>query len=193
MRERLSNTKRLAADALLLTVAFALSWIEFIIALPMPVPGVKIGLANLAILFALYYCGIPDALLVLAGRLLLSAILFGNASSLIFSAAGGLLSFAVMVVCKRLFGKHIICVSITGGVFHNIGQLIAASFIASVPFLYYAPYLIIGGIAAGAFNGFIVSRILKCRYFSDPHSGTDKTKTPLEKQTESDTDMTKAE
>ncbi len=160
MHNKLKKTKQLAVTAMLLVVAFILSWIEMIVSLPMIVPGIKIGLANIAILFALYYCGLPDALLVLAGRLLLSAVLFGNVSSLIFSAAGGILSFIVMCVCKRLFGKHIIYVSITGGVFHNIGQLIAASIVLSTPFLYYAPYLIIGGIAAGAFDGFIVSRVL---------------------------------
>ncbi len=172
MHGKLQGTKRLTAIALLLTVAFILSWLEMILSFPMAVPGIKIGLANLAILFTLYYCGAGDALFVLTGRLVLNAVLFGNASSLIFSAAGGFLSFIVMCVCKRLFGRHIVYVSIFGGVFHNIGQLIAASIVLSTPFAAYAPYLIIGGIAAGFFNGIVVSRLLKSRPFrrDDEHS-----------------------
>lgn len=165
MRGRLKGTKRLTAIALLLTAAFILSWIEMLLPLAIPVPGIKIGLANSAILFALYYCGAADALLVLTGRLVLNAVLFGSAASFIFSAAGGLLSFAVMCLCKRLFGKHRVCVSIAGGVFHNIGQLAAATIVLSTPLWAYLPYLILGGIAAGFINGIIVSRLLDSRPF----------------------------
>lgn len=166
MKSKMTHTKRLTADALLLTTAFILSWIEMIISLPVAVPGIKIGLANLAILFTMYYCGNTDAFIVLAGRLILNAILFGNASSLIISAAGGLLSFAVMLLCKKPFGKHIVYVSIMGGIFHNTGQLAAASLILGTSFIVIFPYLILGGIAAGAFNGFIADRILKSRAFA---------------------------
>ena len=96
MKSGMTRTKRLTADALLLTTAFILSWIEIMISLPAAVPGIKIGLANLAILFAMYYCGNADAFFVLVGRIILSAFLFGNVSSLIIGAAGGMLSFAVM-------------------------------------------------------------------------------------------------
>ena len=87
MNRGMTQTKRLAADALLLTTAFILSWIEMIISLPVAVPGIKIGLANLAILFTMYYCNSKDAFLVLIGRLVLNAILFGNVNSLIYSVA----------------------------------------------------------------------------------------------------------
>jgi len=165
MNRGMTQTKRLAADALLLTTAFILSWIEMIISLPVAVPGIKIGLANLAILFTMYYCGNTDAFVVLVGRLILSALLFGNVSSLIIGAAGGILSFAVMILCRRLFGRHIVYVSITGGVFHNIGQLTAASVMLSTSFIMLLPYLILGGIAAGSFNGFIAERLLKSKAF----------------------------
>ena len=165
MNRGMTQTKRLAADALLLTTAFILSWIEMIISLPVAVPGIKIGLANLAILFTMYYCGNTDAFVVLVGRLILSALLFGNVSSLIIGAAGGILSFAVMILCRRLFGKHIVYVSITGGVFHNIGQLTAASVMLGTSFIMLLPYLILGGIAAGSFNGFIAERLLKSKAF----------------------------
>ncbi len=165
MNRGMTQTKRLAADALLLTTAFILSWIEMIITLPVAVPGIKIGLANLAILFTMYYCGNTDAFVVLVGRLILSALLFGNVSSLIIGAAGGILSFAVMILCRRLFGRHIVYVSITGGVFHNIGQLTAASVMLGTSFIMLLPYLILGGIAAGSFNGFIAERLLKSKAF----------------------------
>ena len=165
MNRGMTQTKRLAADALLLTTAFILSWIEMIISLPVAVPGIKIGLANLAILFTMYYCGNTDAFVVLVGRLILSALLFGNVSSLIIGASGGILSFAVMVLCRRLFGRHIVYVSITGGVFHNIGQLTAASVMLGTSFIMLLPYLILGGIAAGSFNGFIAERLLKSKAF----------------------------
>lgn len=165
MNRGMTQTKRLAADALLLTTAFILSWIEMIISLPVAVPGIKIGLANLAILFTMYYCGNTDAFVVLVGRLILSALLFGNVSSLIIGAVGGILSFAVMILCRRLFGRHIVYVSITGGVFHNIGQLTAASVMLGTSFIMLLPYLILGGIAAGSFNGFIAERLLKSKAF----------------------------
>lgn len=160
------NSKRLTTMALLLAAAFILSWIEFIVAIPMIIPGIKIGLANLAILFTIYYCGKKDAFLVLTGRLILNAILFGNLASLIYSAAGGLLSFAAMCLCEKIFKENIVTVSAIGGVFHNIGQLIAAFvMLRSFAPVVYTPYLILGGIAAGFLNGLISKRILACRYF----------------------------
>ena len=137
-----------------------------ILSITTPIPGIKIGLANLAILFTMYYCGSKDAFLVLIGRLVLNAILFGNVNSLIYSVAGGLLSFLIMLIFKKLFPKHIVYISIAGGVFHNIGQLLAASIVMNTFLSWYMPYLIIGGILAGLFNGIVCSRLLKSSWFS---------------------------
>ncbi len=165
------NTKHFVTLAMLLAVAFVLSWIEYMIALPMIIPGIKIGLANLAILFSLYYCGSKDTISVLLGRLLLNALLFGNIVSLIYSAAGGLLSYIIMSLCKKILNERMVGVSIIGGVVHNIGQLAAAMVVLrTIYILYYLPYLIVGGIAAGAVNGFVVKKILSCSYFSVNHS-----------------------
>lgn len=166
------DAKHLTTAALLLAAAFILSWIEFALSIPMVIPGMKIGLANLAIVFTMYYCGNKDALLVLGGRLILNAVLFGNAASLIYSAAGGVLSFVIMCICKKLLSKNsdknIITVSAAGGIFHNVGQLIAAfAVVNSFAPLVYLPYLIIGGLAAGILNGFISKRILSCSYFKN--------------------------
>lgn len=167
MRSGLKKTKRLTADAFLLSAAFILSWIEMLIPVPVPIPGIKLGLANLAILFTLCYCGAPDALVVLCGRLFLNALLFGNASSFIFSASGGLVSFAVMLILRILLRDRVIIISIAGGVFHNLGQLAAARIILSVSVWVYTPYLVLGGIAAGTLNGVVADRLLKSPAFKE--------------------------
>ena len=162
-----NSAKRVATVAILIAVAFVLSWIELILSITTPIPGIKIGLANLAVLFTMYYCSEKEAFMVLVGRLILNAILFGNVNSLIYSVAGGLLSFVIMVICKKLFPKHIIYISITGGVFHNIGQLTAASIVMNTFLSWYMPYLIIGGILAGLFNGIVCQKLLKSSWFKN--------------------------
>ena len=163
--KRSDRTKRLAADALLICVAFVLSWLEQFIMIPVPVPGIKLGLGNLAILFAIYYCGIKDGSMVLTGKLLLSALLFGSTFSLMFSIAGGVLSFVSMAVCKHFFGGRVIFVSVIGGVTHNIGQLFVASIVMNTSLWPYVPYLVLGGLAAGLINGIIINLVLKSRAF----------------------------
>ena len=164
--DRKSNgAKKVATVSILIAVAFVLSWIELILSITTPIPGIKIGLANLAILFALYDCNGKDAFLVLAGRLVLNAVLFGNVTSLLYSVAGGVLSFLVMLAGKKLFPRHIVSVSVAGGVFHNIGQLLAASLVMNTFLSWYLPYLIIGGILAGGFNGMVCQKLLHSRWF----------------------------
>lgn len=156
------KTKKLTMLALILAIAFILSWIEYIISLPVAIPGIKIGLANLAILFTLYVFNVGDTFLVLVGRLLLNALLFGNVLSLIYSAAGGVLSFIVMALCVKIFNMNTVITSIFGGIFHNFGQTIIAFFILNNALVWtYFPYLLIGGIITGAFNGIIINKILK--------------------------------
>lgn len=168
MSNRKNNSaKKIAAVAILIAVAFVLSWIELILSITTPIPGIKIGLANLAILFAMYDCSEKDAFMVLVGRLVLNAILFGNVNSLIYSVAGGVLSFIVMVIYKKISPKHIVYISITGGVFHNIGQLTAASVVMNTFLSWYMPYLIIGGIIAGLFNGIVCQKLLKSSWFKN--------------------------
>lgn len=156
------TTKRLVMLALMLAVAFILSWIEYIISLPIIIPGIKIGLANLAILFTLYVFNTRDTFLVLTGRLILNALLFGNVLSLMYSVAGGILSFVIMALCVKIFKLNTIITSICGGIFHNLGQIIVAFLMIKTALIWtYFPYLVIGGIIAGAFNGIIVNKILK--------------------------------
>lgn len=163
MGKRFKKTQRMMVIAMLITAAFVLSWLEMTVSLPMVIPGVKLGLANAAILFAIYRCGYPDAFFVLAGRLILSSILFGNASAMIMSISGGVVSFLAMAAAKLFLDRHVVIVSMTGGVFHNIGQLVSASILLNTSFAYLAPYLILGGIASGWLIGFVVSRLLRLR------------------------------
>lgn len=161
------KTRQLAITAMLLAAAFILSWVERAVEIPMIAPGIKLGLANIVIMFTMCTCGKKEAFMVLVGRLILNALLFGNFLSLVYSVTGGLLSFAVMCVAMKMFKTQPIVVSICGGVFHNLGQLTAACIVMkSLAVWSYLPYLIIGGIITGALNGFIVKKVSVFKIFS---------------------------
>lgn len=158
----LKGTQRLTFLSLLLAAAFILSWLEMMFGLDVGIPGIKLGLANIVILFTMCICGRKEALIVLVGRLILNALLFGNFVSLLYSVAGGLLSYIIMCLVIYVLKFGIILSSICGGVFHNIGQIIVAIIILnSTAIIIYIPYLIIGGIVAGALNGFIIKKLSK--------------------------------
>ncbi len=161
-----SKTKRLTKISLLIASAFILSWIEYIINIPMVIPGIKLGLANIVILFTLCTCSKSDALYVLIGRLLLNALLFGNISSLMYSVCGGLLSFAVMCLAMEFIKLKTTSASILGGISHNIGQLTVACLMMNTSAVWvYLPYLIIGGTLAGMLNGMMVRKISALKIF----------------------------
>lgn len=163
----LEKTKRLTLVSMLLAAAFILSWVERAVDIPVIIPGIKLGLANIVILFTMCTCGKKEALFVLVGRLILNALLFGTALSLVYSAAGGLLSFGVMCLAMVIFKTKPTAASICGGIFHNIGQLFCAGVIMNTTaVITYLPYLILGGILAGAINGIIVKKVSSLKIFS---------------------------
>lgn len=165
---KISKTRQLTVLSMLLATAFILSWIEMISGITTGIPGIKLGLANIVIMFTVCVCGKKEGFLVLIGRLILNAMLFGNALSLIYSLAGGLLSFIIICLAIYVFKLGNIISSICGGIFHNVGQIIVALIILKSPaIIYYLPYLIIGGIIAGAINGFIVKKISRLKVFSE--------------------------
>lgn len=152
--------------ALALTVSFALilSFVESRIPAFVAVPGVKVGLANIAVIFTLYKFGIKEAITVSAVRVVLVSMLFGTPISMIYSLTGAVLSLAVMYILKRLTPLSEVTVSVTGGVAHNIGQLCAASItLGTNVVIYYLPYLlpsgIIAGIAVGVASGLLIKRV----------------------------------
>jgi heptaprenyl diphosphate synthase len=146
--------------AVLTALALALSYLEnlFPTALLIPLPGIKLGLANIVTVFALYYLGAPFALAILLARCLLGAIFAGNASALIFSVFGGVLAMAVMILLHRLPGLSIYGVSIAGAAAHNIGQVGAAILtLGSRAPLAYLPVLLVVALFTGALTGFIAA------------------------------------
>ena len=157
MRKR---TLKLTMLALTISFAMVLSYIESRIPAFVAIPGIKVGLANIAVIFTLYKFGIKEAITVSLIRVLVVSMLIGTPISLIYSISGAVLSLLIMVLLKKLTPLSEGAISVTGGVMHNIGQIAAASFMLSTNVvLYYLPFLLVSGTVAGIVVG-IVSAIL---------------------------------
>lgn len=148
------NSRELARFALLVALAMVLSWLESLVPLSLAVPGVKLGLANLVVIFALYKLGPQQAAVISLVRVLLITFTFGNAFSFAYSLAGAVLSFVVMLLLKKTGKFSLLGVSIAGGVCHNIGQiLVAMAVLGTAELLWYLPALLAAGTAAGVCIG----------------------------------------
>lgn len=155
-----SNVHSLALCAVLTALALALSYLEnfFPVALLIPLPGIKLGLANIVTVFALYYLGAVPALTILIARCLLGAMFAGNASALIFSLMGGVLAMLIMILLHHSHHLSIYGVSIAGAAGHNIGQVGAAILtLGSTAPIAYLPVLLIVSLFTGALTGFIAA------------------------------------
>ena len=156
------NTKKIAYLGLLIALAFVFSYIEFLIPVNIGVPGAKLGLANLVIIVAIYTLNEKDAFVLSMIRIVLVGFTFANLASMLYSLAGGILSFAAMVIAKRTKKLSITGVSVIGGVFHNVGQIIMAIFVVKTASLvYYLPVLMVSGIAAGVAIGILGGMVTK--------------------------------
>ncbi len=160
------DTKGLVTLSSLIAVAMILSYIESLIPAFVAVPGVKMGLSNIATVFALYALGWPYAICVSLVRVVLSALLFGNVVGLIYSLSGAALALALMILLKRIDSFSSVGVSVAGGVAHNIGQVLAACVVMETAAiaLYIIPLLISGtisGIVIGLVAGNLVERVKK--------------------------------
>jgi heptaprenyl diphosphate synthase len=145
-----------ATYGMLIGLAFIFSYLEAIIPIPIPIPGVKLGLANLVTIVGLYTVGIRGTVAISLIRIILVGFTFGNASSMIYSLAGGVVSLVLMILVRKtnLFSQ--VGVSITGGIGHNIGQLaIAAVVVQTSGVFYYLPFLMAAGVVAGAVIGLL--------------------------------------
>ena len=143
-------------------LALIFSYVETLIPINFRIPGVKLGLANLIIVIALYKMRLREVYLLSIVRVLLSGFIFGNYFSIIYSLAGGLLSLTVMAVFKRKDGFSIMGISIAGGVFHNVGQLIVAMLVVETfSVAYYVPVLLIAGMITGLLIGIVSNEMLK--------------------------------
>ena len=147
--------------AMLVALAMIFSYVESLIPINFGVPGMKLGVANLVTVTGLYFLKTPEVLAVSVLRVLLTGFIFGNGMSIIYSLAGGILSFLVMALMKRLKGFSIAGVSIAGGVSHNIGQIIVASVVVeNLKLIYYLPALLIAGTVTGFVMGSISKKLL---------------------------------
>lgn len=156
------NHKETAYLGLFAAIAIIFGYVESLIPFFAGIPGMKLGLANLAVLFILEKYSWKEAALVSTVRILVIGFLFGNMFSILYSLAGAALSLTVMTLMKRFSGFSILGVSVAGGVSHNIGQLIVASLIVeNTSLLYYAPVLLISGVATGLLIGFLTGEITK--------------------------------
>ena len=157
-----NNTRRLTALSLTVSFALILSFIESRIPAFVAIPGIKVGLANIAIIFTLYKFGIKEAIAVSAVRVCLMATLFGSPVSFIYSLTGAVLSLSVMLLLKKLTPLSEVAVSVSGGVMHNIGQICAASIMLGTNVvLYYLPFLLLSGTIAGIAVGVASGMLLK--------------------------------
>lgn len=157
---QLSDKKFMESDVALygmfISVALVLSYIEAIIPIQIPVMGVKLGLANIVIVWILYSMGVKKAALISILRVLLAGFLFGSLYSIIFSMAGAVLSLLVMYLLKKVKIFSVIGVSIAGGVTHNIAQiLVAMAVLENARLIYYLPALLIGGVVSGIAIGIL--------------------------------------
>lgn len=156
------KTKRTALCGLLTALAMILSYVEAMLPLSFTVPGVKMGLPNIAILFVLYKLGFRSACTVSLIRVALTSILFGNAFSLLYSLAGAALSLAVMYLLRKSGKFGVTAVSVAGGVAHNVGQIIVAIFaLETGSLVYYLPALCVSGVGAGLLIGLASALLIR--------------------------------
>ena len=160
-----SQTAKITELAIYTAVAFIFSYIESLFPLPLPFPGIKLGLANLIIVLVLYRDGFKNAFLVSMVRNLLNAFTFGSLFSFFYSLAGSVLSLAVMALlfaAKNHLRLSPVGVSVAGGVLHNIGQfVVAAILVGPAAILPYLPFLYFAGMIAGALIGIFAILCLK--------------------------------
>ena len=156
------KSKKIALFGLLIALAFVLSYIESLIPVFIAVPGVKLGLTNLVVLIALDRLKKKDAFFINMIRILLVGLTFGNTFSMLYSFAGGMLSFLAMVFLYKKNWFSVIGISVAGGLFHNIGQIIVAAIVLqSDALFYYLPVLMISGTIAGIVVGILCGEIVK--------------------------------
>lgn len=156
------KTKKLVTLAVTISVAMILSFVESRIPAFVAIPGVKVGLANIAVIFALYKMGWREAIVVSVIRVLLVALLFGSVVSLAYSIAGALISLSLMILLKKLGIFTEIAVSVVGGITHNIGQILIAFLLLETKVVfYYLPFLLVSGVIAGIAVGVASALLIK--------------------------------
>lgn len=156
------NIKKITLMAIFIALALVLSYVDSLISLPIAVPGVKLGIANIAIIYTLYKIGTKEAIIISILRIILSSILFGNIVSLAYSIAGAILSLTMMIILKKFTSFSIITVSIVGAIMHNVGQIIMAIILMGTKeIIYHLPVLVVTGVVSGICVGILSALVLK--------------------------------
>ncbi len=153
---------RVAYFGVFTALALIFSYVETLIPFQIGIPGVKLGLANLIIVIALYKLSLKETWLLAVTRVLLSGFIFGNYFSIIYSLAGSALSLLVMNYLKKRGGFSVMGISLAGGTAHNMGQLLVAMVVVETySVAYYLPVLLIAGVITGLIIGFVAAEMLK--------------------------------
>ena len=157
----MKKTKRLVLLAMLTAVAMILSYVESLLP-SVGIPGVKMGLANIAVIFALVRFGWKEAAALSLVRVVLVSLLFGSVGAMLYSLAGAVLSLAVMALLRRIDRFSTVGISVAGGVAHNAGQILMAMLILQTKqLLGYLPVLAVSGIAGGVLTGLAAALLIR--------------------------------
>ena len=157
------NARSIALCAVLTALALGLSTLEslFPVTLIVPLPGVKLGLANIVTVFALYELGAVPALTILTARCLLGGLFAGNLSALLFSLLGGFTAMLVMIALRRCRRLSVYGVSIGGAAAHNLGQMAACITLGNTMVLGYLPFLLAVSLVTGTLTGFVAGLLFR--------------------------------
>ena len=155
-------SKKVARMGVFIALAMIFSYIEVLIPFNFGIPGVKLGIANIVTVTSLYMFSTGEAFGISVIRIVLMGILFGNGMSLLYSLAGGLLSFLAMLLGKKTNWFSIMGVSMAGGVFHNVGQILAVMLVMkNTMFVAYLPVLFVAGVVTGYLIGLLANKIIE--------------------------------
>ena len=165
------RNRRLTMAALLAALALIFSYVESMVPSPVAIPGVKLGVANLVVLIALYQLDFRYAIAINMVRIVVSGLLFSGVFGILYSLAGGMLSLVVMWILKKTGLFSIVGVSMAGGVAHNIGQILVASVVVSdIKMFAYLPVLMFSGIISGILIGFICHYVMLALKIDKPRT-----------------------
>lgn len=156
------SIKKIALIAIFITLSLILSYVDSLIPINIMVPGIKIGLANLIIIYSLYMLGIKEAIFISIIRVVISSILFGSILTFVYSLTGAIVSLLIMVILKSFTSLTVITISIIGGVMHNMTQIIVAIILMNTKeIVYYLPILILTGVISGMMIGIFSTLLIK--------------------------------
>ena len=152
--------RQITTMGILVALAMVLGFVETLIPINLGIPGMKLGLANIVVVIALFLFDIKTAVVVSILRIILIAMTFGNMSMMFYSIAGASLSLLSMIAISKIKSFSLISVSIVGGIMHNVGQIICAAFVVRTNGVFtYLPVLMIAGLVSGALIGIVAGLI----------------------------------